>query len=139
MDTAIPSWTNYFMGIAQAVSARSKDPSTKVGAVIVNSQSHIVATGFNGMPRGFPETEAIWQRPMKYDYVIHAEANCIAHATSPLAECVLYTTMFPCGECAKLIAAAGIKTVHYSDGKYSNDVTRHIFDMTGINLVWSPL
>src|SRR3546814_4797914 len=76
----VPTWTSYFMRIAQDVASRSKDPSTQVGAVLVDADNHIIATGYNGFPPGIEETPARWQRPDKYERVIHAEMNAIAHA-----------------------------------------------------------
>ncbi|CAG8716862.1 26863_t:CDS:2 [Racocetra persica] len=83
---------------------RSKDPNTQVGAVIVNQNKEIVATGYN-------ET--------KYPYVVHAEANAIIHARQNCQGFSLYTTLFPCCECAKLIIQAGIKHIFYSHDKYN--------------------
>ncbi|CAG8447780.1 11333_t:CDS:2 [Racocetra fulgida] len=80
------------------------DPNTQVGAVIVNQNKEIVATGYN-------ET--------KYPYVVHAEANAIIHARQNCRGFSLYTTLFPCCECAKLIIQAGIKHIFYSHDKYN--------------------
>lgn len=128
------TWPQYFMDIAEAVARKSKDPETKVGTVIIDQDNHIIATGFNGMPAGMPEDESLWQRPTKYGYVIHSEMNAICHATKSLKDSTLFTTMFPCQECAKLIAASKIKHVYFKDSKYDNEVTRDIFRRCDITL-----
>jgi dCMP deaminase len=113
------------MDIADAVSVRSKDPRTKVGAVLVNKDNHIIATGYNGFPPGMTETDELWQAPIKYTYVCHAEANAIANKTQSSKGSVIYTTLFPCNECSKLIASAGITHVYYREDKKNgleNDV-----------------
>jgi dCMP deaminase len=128
------SWPEYFLGIAEAVSLRSKDPRTKVGAVIVNNANHIVSTGYNGTPSGFKDTEGLWNSEEKYDYVIHAEANAICHNSGNLRGASLYVTMFPCKDCAKLICSAGISKVFYRDAKYYNEITVSLFKSCGITL-----
>jgi dCMP deaminase len=112
----IPEWDRYFLDIARAVSARSKDPKTQVGALIVGPiHREIRATGYNGFPRGvkdtFPER---WERPAKHNRVVHAEANCIISAArvgTPIFGCDLYTLLLPCIDCTKLICNGGIRRV----------------------------
>ncbi len=128
------NWNEYFMNIADAVKLRSKDPNTKVGCTIRGQDNHVVATGFNGFPPGMIETDELWERPTKYTYVVHAEANAIIHSIQPLKGTTLYTTLFPCSECAKLIAAAGIKQVYYKDDKYKNDTSLDIFQRCNITI-----
>lgn len=131
----VPSWSHYFMDIAKAVSTRSKDPMTQVGAVIVNKDNHIIGTGYNGFAPGYVEVAELWERPAKYDHVIHAEANAILNSLQPCNGCKIYSTLFPCKECAKLIAGAKIKQVYYSDNKYENDETKDIFKRSGVQLI----
>lgn len=132
----VPSWAEYFMEIAKTVSIRSKDPSTKVGAIVVDENKHIIGTGYNGMVPGVSDDaeKKLWPKPQKYDYVIHAEMNAILHSTRPVRGCTLYTTMFPCHQCAKLIASAGIKSICYYDGRYDNEISRTTFNLAGISL-----
>lgn len=118
-------WNNYFLDIATVVSTKSKDPNTKVGAVLVSEDNRIISTGYNGMPAGIEEKPEMWERPMKYDYVLHAELNAIVYANKPGYK--IYSTMFPCKECAKVIAAAGIKEVYYLKNDYENEITKEIF------------
>jgi dCMP deaminase len=94
---------------------RSKDPSTQVGCVIVDKNMDPVAFGYNGFGPGAEETEELWQRPVKYDHVIHAETNAVGRAARrgcSTAGCIAYITAFPCLPCAKVLIAAGIKEIH---------------------------
>lgn len=105
-------WDRRFIELAKHVSTWSKDPSTKVGAVIVDDAHRVVGLGYNGFPRGINDTpERYADREIKYQMVVHAEANAILNAIIPVDGCTLYCTFFPCPECAKLIIQAGIKTV----------------------------
>jgi dCMP deaminase len=129
----VPGWDTYFMDIARAASTRSKDPHTQVGAVLVQ-ENRIIGTGYNGFAPGAVETPALWERPLKYDYVIHAELNCILHAVAPAKGSTLYTTMYPCKECAKLIASAGIQRIVYCDDKYKNEISEDILSLSLIEV-----
>ncbi len=124
------SWDEYFMAVALLSAQRSKDPNTQVGACIVNSEKKIVGVGYNGFPIGCSDEELPWGRtgdPLdtKYPYVCHAELNAILNSiTGNLKDCTIYTALFPCNECAKLIIQAGITKVIYLMDKYpdSNSV-----------------
>lgn len=112
----VDTWDIYFMKMANHVATRSKDPMTQVGAVLVDENNHVIATGYNGFPPGVEETEDRWARPVKYDRVIHAEMNAIAHAARKghaTEGATLYCTHFPCNKtgCTRLVIAAGIKKV----------------------------
>lgn len=110
----VRTWEVHWLAVAQEVAQRSKDPSTQVGAVIVDEENTVVITGHNGMPQGVPEYSEMWERPVKYDYVLHAELNAIARAARggrSVKGCTLYVTHFPCNDCAKAIVASGIKRV----------------------------
>ena len=98
--------------------AKSKDPSSKVGCVIVDQNNHQVTMGYNGMVAGIDESKIPWGRDttvglefQKYGYVVHSEANAIMHASKSLEGTRVYVTLFPCNECAKLIASKKIKEV----------------------------
>lgn len=119
------SWDEYFMGVAILSSKRSKDPTTKVGACIVNKNKRIVGIGYNGFPYGCSDDEYSWEREgdfldTKYPYVVHAEPNAILNSSENLSGATLYVTLFPCNECAKLIIQSGIKEVVYISNKYSD-------------------
>ncbi len=138
------SWDEYFMGIALFTSLRSKDPSSKVGAVIVNEENHIVGTGYNGFVARADESHFPWGRDgewleTKYPYVVHAEANAILNSTiNDLRNCRIYATLFPCNECAKHIAQKKFSEVIYlSDKHHDKDFHKAavaIFKATGIKV-----
>ncbi|WP_027122316.1 dihydrofolate reductase [[Mycoplasma] imitans] len=119
------SWDEYFMMLATISSMRSKDPSTQVGACIVNKKKYVIGLGYNGMPKGFDE-KFPWDRTnldsakTKYPYVVHAEINAILNTSTIIEDCTLYTNLFPCSNCAKTIAQSGIVEVVYEDNKYEN-------------------
>lgn len=121
------SWDEYFMGVAILASQRSKDPSTQVGACIVNDDNKIMSVGYNGFPRGCSDDEFPWERQgdkeshTKYPYVCHAELNAILNAGgNSLKNCRIYVALFPCNECAKAIIQCGIKEVIYISDKYAD-------------------
>ncbi len=136
------NWDEYFMGIALLSAKRSKDPSTQVGACIVDSHHKIVSVGYNGMPTGIDEKKIPWGHgeglDSKYLYVCHAEFNAILNTRNGAAldGCKIYVTLFPCNECAKAIIQTGIKEVVYFDDKYHDHVeeaaSRRLFDMCGV-------
>jgi dCMP deaminase len=123
------SWDEYFMGIAINSSMRSKDPSTQVGACIVNQSQKVVSIGYNGMPNGIDENQISWGHgeglDSKYLYVAHAELNAILNAKdgSALSNTKLYVTLFPCNECAKAIIQSGIKEIIYHQDKYHGEIS----------------
>lgn len=115
-------WDTRFLKLAELWSECSKDPSTKVGAVIVNPKTHIIrGMGYNGFPRGVADyPERYDDREVKYQYVVHAEVNACINNTGPLEGCTIYvypTLSMPsvCPECAKVLIQYGIKRVVYWD------------------------
>ena len=119
-------WKDYFMQIAELSSRRSKDPKTQVGCCIVNpNNNHILSIGYNGLPSGFSDDDISWDdtddfMEDKHTYVVHAEANAILNAEQSIEGSEVYVSMFPCNECAKLLAQSKVKKVIYSDDKYLN-------------------
>lgn len=110
-----PSWDAYFMAIAETVSQGSKDPSRKIGAIIV-SDGRVISTGFNRFPRGVDDTVAArLERPLKYKFTVHAERVAILNAAAlgiaTFGSQMYVTGWLPCEECAKAIIDAGIKEV----------------------------
>ncbi|VDM44726.1 unnamed protein product [Toxocara canis] len=104
------SWEEYFMAVACLAAQRSKDPVTQVGAVIVNPDLKIVGSGYNGMPNGCSDDIMPWGKisdnPLetKYPFVCHAEMNAILNRNcESIKGSTIYTVLFPCNECAKLI------------------------------------
>ena len=110
----LDKWDGRFMDLANFVASWSKDPSTQVGAVIANANTkRVVSMGFNGFPAGVEDSEdRLETREIKYEMVVHAEANALLF-TGPAAEgCTLYVTPLPpCARCAVLIIQAGISRV----------------------------
>jgi dCMP deaminase len=137
------SWDEYFMGVAILSSKRSKDPSTQVGACIVNKDKKIVGIGYNGFPHGVDDDLFPWGKEgsyvdTKYPYVVHAEPNAILNSTSSLVGCSIYVTLFPCCECAKLIIQSGIKEIVYISDKHATDdstiASKRLFEAAGVKL-----
>ena len=106
-------WHKRFLEIAEFISTWSKDPSTKVGAVIAYIDTRIVSTGYNGFPKNVKDTKARYaNRDVKYKIILHAEENAIAYAKRDLTDCTLYISgLPPCAHCASLIIQSGIKKV----------------------------
>lgn len=107
------TWDKYFLDLGRMVATKSKDPSTKVGAVIVRPDRTIVSLGYNGFPRGVADTsERLNDRPTKYSLVVHAEMNAILSARESLQGYTLYTVPFmPCDRCFVHVIQAGITRV----------------------------
>jgi dCMP deaminase len=136
------SWDEYFMGVALLSAKRSKDPSTQVGACIVNEKNKIVGAGYNGLPMGCDDDVFPWTKhgdflETKYPYVCHAELNAILNNIGmDLQGCRIYTALFPCNECSKAIIQSGITEVIYLSDKYSgNDMfiaSKRMLDTAGV-------
>jgi dCMP deaminase len=123
----VPNWNAYYIAMAYATAARSKDPSTQVGCVLVN-QGTVVATGFNGFPEGAHEEPWMWERPEKYKRVIHAEMNAIARAarsSSNVLGSTAYVTLVPCENCTKALIAAGITRIVYDQFAFTQYLKEH--------------
>uniref|UniRef100_A0A3B1K873 Deoxycytidylate deaminase n=1 Tax=Astyanax mexicanus TaxID=7994 RepID=A0A3B1K873_ASTMX len=136
-------WPEYFMAVAFLSAQRSKDPSSQVGACIVNQENKIVGIGYNGMPNGCDDDLMPWSRSAedkldtKYPYVCHAELNAIMNKNSAdVKGCSMYVALFPCNECAKLIIQAGIKDVIYLSDKYHDSpemtASRRLLNLAGV-------
>jgi dCMP deaminase len=108
-----PSWDEWLLGLAEYISTRSKDPSTKCGAVIVRPDNTITATGYNGFPRNIDDAaHLLLNREEKYKRMIHAEMNALDNARERLTGCTLYTHPFlTCERCAVHVIQAGIVKV----------------------------
>ncbi|KAL7551166.1 hypothetical protein ACHAWF_014361 [Thalassiosira exigua] len=139
------SWDEYFMGVAFLSAKRSKDPSTQVGACIVDANKCIIGIGYNGFPRGCSDSILPWARSgscdlhKKYPYVVHAEVNAILNkCSSSVTGATIYVALFPCNECSKVIIQSGIREVVYLDDKYhdtdATKASRIMFKMAGVKL-----
>jgi len=116
-----------FMEMAIAISQKSKDPITKVGAVYTRIDlggEYLIGKGYNKMVDG---ADYPWKRPDKYDYVIHAEIAALRQANY-IAGATLYTTLHPCKECSKILVFFGIKKIYYLEDKYECKISHEIFD-----------
>mgnify|MGYP001387657450 CR=1 FL=1 len=105
-------WDRRFIDLALHISDWSKDPSTKVGCVVVGADREIRSTGFNGFPRGIEDSiERLEDRDLKYPLICHAEENAIMHAARigiSLKDCTAYVTWPPCTRCARSLIQAGV-------------------------------
>jgi dCMP deaminase len=135
------TWEEYFMMLALAASLKSKDPSTQVGAVVIDNRTRkLVSSGYNGFPRYIDDNQIPQNRPEKYLYVVHAELNAILHAQRELTDCSLYATVFPCSECMKAIIQSGIKRVVYlndlngADWSESKKATMKMAELAGVKI-----
>lgn len=136
------SWDEYFMGVALLAAERSKDPSTQVGACIVDADNRILSTGYNGFPQGCSDDDFPWNRDesageTKYKFVVHAELNAILNSRGKsLVGSRVFVTLFPCHECAKAIIQTGVKEIVYLSDKYSgtdsDNASRRMLDSAGV-------
>lgn len=141
--TGYISWDEYFMGVALLSARRSKDPSTQVGACIVNDKNKIVGAGYNGLPTGCHDDEFPWDKKgdfldTKYPFVCHAELNAILNNIGmDLRGCKIYTALFPCNECTKAIIQSGISEVIFLSDKYeatdSARASRMMLEKAGVS------
>lgn len=108
-------WDEHWLKIAEITSQLSKDPSTKVGAVVVTPDNRQCSLGYNGFAAGIEETPEIWNdRPVKYEMVIHGEINAILNCPFPTKGCTVYVTHQPCHRCMPHLRNAGIERVVYA-------------------------
>lgn len=106
-------WDKYFLEGTEWVSTGSKDPSTKVGCIIVDEENRPVSFGFNGFVAGSNNLLMTWKRPMKYHLIIHAEMNAILFARQSLNNTKLYASFSPCENCLKHILQAGVRYIRF--------------------------
>ena len=133
-----PSWDEYFMATAALIASRSSCERLHVGCVLVTGgdrKNRIVAAGYNGFLPGTPHTSRV--RDGHEQATVHAEQNAIADAArrgSSVEGCVAYVTHYPCINCAKILAAAGIAELKYHED-YSNDpLVTQIMDDAGVKI-----
>jgi dCMP deaminase len=140
-------WDKRYLGLAREVSAWSKDPSSKIGAVAIGTKGQVLAQGYNGFPRGIDDSVARMEnKEVKYKLVVHAEQNVVYNATYngvSLDGATLYVWGLPvCSECAKGIIQVGIKKVVMSAGQYpakwleSFEHTKAMFEESGVEFMF---
>ena len=114
----LSKWDNRFLDMAKLVASWSKDPSTQVGAVIVDYNNRVVSIGYNGLPKDIIDhPNRLNDRNLKYKMIVHGEMNAILFANKSLEFCTLYTYPFmPCPRCASMIIQTGIyRVVSYNN------------------------
>jgi dCMP deaminase len=144
----VPSKDEYYISLLPVIASRSKD-TNQVGCLFVGDRGEIRATGYNGFPSDVTDTVERWQRPRKYDYVAHAEINCIAHAArvgTPVYGCTAYVSFAPCKDCAKALINAGIYCVivdaanhaRVTSERWERDapIVREMFEEATVGLLW---
>ncbi len=138
-------WDGRFLDLAESIAAWSKDPSRGVGAVIVSPLLQVLATGYNGLPRGFEDHIDRLQRPVKYDLIVHAEMNaiiqCARNGVSPVGATV-YSSFSPCIHCTLSIVQSGItrvvtRSIAKGDAHWNESIDKSIamFEEVGIEYV----
>lgn len=133
-------WDLRYLALAAHISTWSKDPSTKVGAVITTANGQPISFGFNGLPMQIPDDEEILNvRERKYNYIIHGEINALIFSGGRVGGGTLYTWPFrPCPRCAVQFVQAGISRVVFPMGvperwRDACEVTDDIFYRAGIS------
>lgn len=105
-------WDQRFLCMASLVASWSKDPSTKVGAIIVTPENVVISVGYNGFAQRMPDVESHYaDRETKYSRIVHSETNAIVLARGDVRGYTLYSTLPPCDRCAVTIIQAGIRRV----------------------------
>ena len=165
---ARPNWQEYFLNLCSVIGTRSTDADTKVGCVIVNKNNKILSTGYNGLPAGICEENWPLKREQmlyiyegkegpiilnellvdehkmigsinKYNVMLHAEINAIACAERSIRGCTLYTSVFPCSNCASLIINVGIEKVvafnSYKRHRVFNIISKELFRLSKISFI----
>lgn len=143
MENKKLSWDHYFMSIAVISSLRSVDPNSKVGSVIVSPENKILGVGYNGFVTGIDESKLSLSREgswldSKYPYIVHSEVNAIVNSVvHSLKNSKLYCTLFPCNDCTKILAQAGIKEIIYLSNKHEESdmyiASKRLLDLSNIN------
>lgn len=105
-------WDKRFLDLAEYISKWSKDPSQKVGAVIVDKNRRVLSVGFNGLPRDVEDSyERLNNKDLKLSLIVHAEVNAILFSNCNLTGSTLYVSLVPCSRCAGLIIQSGISKI----------------------------
>ncbi len=139
-------WIDHFYEMTMLISTRSKDPSTRVGALLVDHQRRIVGSGYNGFPRGVEDDPARYaERPLKLAMTVHAEVNAILNATRPARGCVMITMRGPCSACSGVIIQSGVEVVICPDlpanSKWADDwmIAKQMLGEAGVETQYAPL
>ena len=117
IDVQRPSWHRFFLGLAYEIAKRSPDAQTQCGCVIVDSNKHIISTGYNGWIKNIDNSILPNLRPEKYPFMLHAELNAILNTTTTLKNSIVYVTGHPCVHCFQCLYQVGISTIIYGPNK----------------------
>lgn len=134
-----PSWDEYFMAMAFLISTRSVCERLQVGCVIVSTgeqKNRVIAAGYNGFLPGTPHLSRV--RDGHEQATVHAEQNAIADAARrgiSVEGCIAYITHYPCIGCAKVLAAAGIRTIKFYRDYRNDELTRDILVEAGVGII----
>jgi dCMP deaminase len=142
----VPERDAYYLGKAFWVAAKSKDPRTQIGAIIISPQNEPISDGYNGPPRRIKDELINWDRPDKYPFMIHAEDNAIKHAGGKCLDgATIYVTAPPCKACMLDIASTTIDRVVFFRPKLEPgsmvgdtadwEITKQIADWSGVQLI----
>ncbi len=138
-------WNRRFLDLCDVVAGWSKDPSTKVGAVITDNDNRVISVGYNGFPRKADDkNKERYERPLKYRWTEHAERNAIYNAAKigvSTDEATMYIRWFPCTDCARGIIQSGIKKLvcskpDFTDERWGADfkISHEMLEECGITL-----
>jgi dCMP deaminase len=122
----------YFVLLAEIIASRSKDPNSKHGCIITDSEYRIISTGYNGAVQGIDDSKIPLTRPEKYKYFIHAEMNALLFARTNLKNCYAFITGPSCSSCIRSLIQAGITKIYWGNkpAKMIDDE-----DMKAVNLM----
>lgn len=133
MSTSQKDWDEYFLKIAETVALKSKDPSSKMGCVIVDEKKRVVSVGYNGLIQGADESKmTLEERPMKYHFVTHSEMNAVIFAKRDLTGCTIYNITATCDNCLKYCLQAGIKRFVHKELRVHSHATDPTKSMTNL-------
>ena len=118
-----PTWIDYFLGLAKAISKRSHDIHTQHGCVIADKQNRIVGVGYNGFPKGMNDSILPTERPDKYKWMVHSERNALANCIIRPDNAIAYVTGQCCNDCIIALHQHGIEEVYMID-----DHGTHLFN-----------
>jgi len=142
IKTSQIDWDGRFLNLAELISSWSKDPSTKVGSVIVDDSRRVISVGYNGFPKGVRDLpHRLEDRETKYKFMVHAERNAIIFSKGSLENSTIYTYPFmPCSECAGMVIQSGVKRVvtFFDENPRwvdSFSITKRMFAESGVDLI----
>jgi len=137
----LKKWNMRFLEMAKMVGSWSKDPSTQVGAVIVDDDRRVISLGYNGFPKGVADNNRLEDRKEKYKMIVHAERNALLFANVSVKDATIFTYPFmPCPVCTGMIIQSGIQRVvslQTDNPRWQEDfeISRKMLDEAEVGLV----